>query len=128
MLAAFLILFDYVFRHNIENFDSELAMKLDEMYKKFIEPENGYYYNYGLNGHIQGQNININPIRQMSNNLLDKTQSTEKSLNEGLIGDEEDNDGNNQNIINNNEDIFNNEAGNWEYEINPQKYFKNIFK
>ena len=114
--------------NNIENFDSELVSKLDEMYKKFIDPENGYYYNYGLNGHIQGQNINANPIRQISSNILDKTQSTEKSLNEGLIGEEEDNDGNNQNIINNNEDIFNNEPGNWEMEINPEKYFKNIFK
>ena len=111
-----------------ENFDSELSLKLDEMYKKFIDPENGYYYNYGLNGHIQGQIINVNPIRQLSNNQLDKTQSTEKSLNEGLLGDEDDNDGNNQNIINNNEDIFNNEMGNWEFEINPEKYFKNIFK
>ena len=114
--------------NNNDNFNSELSIKLDEMYKKFIDPENGYYYNYGLNGHIQAQNINVNPIRQLSNNQLDKTQSTEKSLNEGLIGDEEDNDGNNQNIINNNEDIFNNESGNWEFEINPEKYFKNIFK
>ena len=114
--------------NNCDNFDSELSIKLDEMYKKFIDPENGYYYNYGLNGHVQGQNININPIRQMPNNQLDKTQSTEKSLNEGIIGDEEENDGNNQNIINNNEDIFNNDAGNWEFEINPEKYFKNIFK
>ena len=114
--------------NNNDNFDSELMKILDEMYKKFIEPENGYYYNYGLNGHIQGQNININPIRQISSNQLDKTQSTEKSLNEGLIGEEEDNDGNNQNIINNNEDIFNNDSGNWEFEINPEKYFKNIFK
>ena len=114
--------------NNIDNFDSELAVKLDEMYKKFIDPENGYYYNYGLNGHIQGQNINVNPVRQISSNILDKTQSTEKSLNEGLIGEEEDNDGNNQNIINNNEDIFNNDPGNWEMEINPEKYFKNIFK
>ena len=114
--------------NNNDNFDSELPKKLDDMYKRYIEPENGYYYNYGLNGHIQGINININPIRQISSNQLDKTQSTEKSLNEGLIGEEEDNDGNNQNIINNNEDIFSNEAGNWEFEINPEKYFKNIFK
>ena len=98
------------------------------MYKRYVDPENGYYYNYGLNGHIQGINININPIRHISSNQLDKTQSTEKSLNKGLFGEEEDNDGNNQNIINNNEDIFNNEAGNWEFEINPEKYFKNIFK
>ena len=114
--------------NNNDNFDSELVKKLDEMYKRFIDPENGYYYNYGLNGHIQGININLNPIRQISSNQLDKTQSTEKSLNEGLIGEEDDNDGNNQNIINTNEDIFNNEAGNWEFEINPEKYFKNIFK
>ena len=114
--------------NNNDNFDSELTSKLDEMYKKFINPDNGYYYNYGLNGHIQGQ-INNNQIRHISINLLDKTQSTEKSLNEGQIADEEENDLNIQNIINdNNEDIFNNDEGNWEFEINPEKYFKNIFK
>ena len=116
--------------NNKENFDIELSLKLDEMYKKFINPENEYYHNYGLNGNVPQQIINnINPIRQVSSNQLDKTQSTEKSLNEGLIENEDDLEGNNQNIINNIEDIFNNnEEENWDFVINPEKYFKNIFK
>ena len=48
--------------NNNDNFDSELPKKLDDMYKRYIEPENGYYYNYGLNGHIQGININITSL------------------------------------------------------------------
>ena len=114
--------------NNKENFDSELTLKLDEMYKKFIDPENKYYHNYGLNNNEPEQIININPVRQVSSNQLDKTQSTEKSLNEGLIENEEEIDGNNQNIINNIEDIFNNDEENWDFVINPEKYFKNIFK
>ncbi len=112
-----------------ENFDSELTLKLDELYKKFINPENGYYYNYGLNDNAPEQIINNPPIRQVSSNQLDKTQSTEKSLNEALIENEEDIEGNNNNnIINNIEELFNNEDDHWEFVINPEKYFKNIFK
>ena len=115
--------------NNTENFDAELAIKLDEIYKKYINPENGYYHNYGLTDANQPEQIiNNNPIRQVSNNQLDKTQSTEKSLNEGMLENEEEIDGNNLNIINNFEDIFNNEEDNWDFEINPEKYFKNIFK
>ena len=113
---------------NKENFDNELALKLDELYKKFIDPEKGYYHNFGLNENVPEQIININPVRQVSSNQLDKTQSTEKSLNDGLIENEEEIEGNNQNIINNNEDIFNNDEQNWDFNINPEKYFKNIFK
>ena len=115
--------------NNTENFDAELAIKLDEIYKKYVNPENGYYHNYGLtNANQPEQIINNNTIRQVSNNQLDKTQSTEKSLNEGMLENEEEIDGNNLNIINNLEDIFNNEEDNWDFEINPEKYFKNIFK
>ena len=113
---------------NKDNFDAELSLKLDELYKKFVNPENGYYHNYGLNGNVPEQIINVNPVRQVSSNQLDKTQSTEKSLNEALIENEEEIDGNNQNIINNIEDLFNNEDDHWDFVINPEKYFKNIFK
>ena len=87
--------------NNKESYDIELPLKLDEMYKKFIDPENQYYFNYGLNPNAPEQIINnINSIRQVSSNQLDKTQSTEKSLNEGLIENEEDLEGNNQNFYN----------------------------
>ena len=115
--------------NNTENFDAELAIKLDEIYKKYINPENGYYHNYGLTDINQPEQIiNNNAIRQVASNQLDKTQSTEKSLNEGMLENEEEIDGNNLNIINNFEDIFNTEEDNWDFEINPEKYFKNIFK
>ena len=60
------------------------------MYKKFIVPEYKYYHKYRLNNNKEAEQIiKINPVRQISINQLDKTQNTEKILNEGIIESEE---------------------------------------
>ena len=55
--------------NNKENFDNEMSLKLDELYKKFINPDSGFYHNYGLNNNEPEPIININP----NNNQLDNS-------------------------------------------------------